>query len=131
MWAAWRQTVSKKLAAVDPRVLSEYFRIASGKTGATRSELQSGLGWKQSRESKMSTKLQKADWLEILKKRGGKANVEFLRMTPLAISTMKELEALLRALSPRPTAASAARSKGGRLRLPRNRVGNLLDSLPQ
>ena len=131
LWAAWRQAVSKKLAAVDPRVLSGYLRIASGKTGATRSELQSELGWEQSRESKMSAKLQNADWLEIVKKRRGKGTVEFLRMTPLAISVMKELEATLRALTPPPTVTRAARSKGGRLRPPTNAIGNLLDSISQ
>jgi hypothetical protein len=89
------------------------------------------LGWKQSRESKMSAKLLKADWLEIVKKRRGKATVEFLRMTPLAISAMKELEASLRALSPPPTVARAARSKGGGLRAPANAIGNLLDSISQ
>jgi hypothetical protein len=131
MWAAWRLGVSKKLAAVDPRVLSEYLRLASGTAGATRSELQSELGWKQARESKMSTKLLEADWLEIIKKPKGKAKVESLRMTLVAISAMKELEVSLRALSPTPMAASVARSKRGRLRLPLNRVGNVLDSLPQ
>ena len=131
LWAAWRQAVSKKLAAVDPRVLSGYLRIASGKTGATRSELQSELGWEQSRESKMSAKLQNADWLEIVKKRRGKGTVEFLRMTPLAISVMKKLEASLRALSPARAVTRAAPPKGGGLRRPANATGNLLDAISQ
>jgi hypothetical protein len=77
----------------------------------------------------MSAKLLKADWLEIVKKRSGKATVEFLRMTPLAISAMKEVEVSLRALSP--PRASAPRSKGGRLRTPANAIGNVLDSMSQ
>ena len=129
MWDEWTDTMPAKLATGDPGVLYKFLTLTNREAGISRSELEQEMGFLQPRVNKLATKLLDKDWLEIVKKRKGKATVEFLRMTPLAISVMKELEATLRALSPPPTVASAARSKGGKLRPPANAIGNLLDAV--
>ena len=131
MWVEWRTAVPPKLVTEDPGILSRFLTLTNREAGISRSELEQELGFLQPRVNIFAMKLLDKDWLEIVKKRRGKATVEFLRMTPLAISVMKELEATLRALTPPPTVTRAARSKGGRLRPPTNAIGNLLDSISQ
>lgn len=120
MCVKWTDAIPAKLATEDPGVLSRFLTLTNCEAGISRSELEQGLGFLQPRVNKLAMKLLDKDWLEIVKKRRGKATVEFLRMTPLAISAMKKLEASLRALSPPPKVTRASRPKGGGLRRPAN-----------
>jgi len=131
MCVEWTKAVPATLATEDPGVLSRFLTLTNCEAGISRSELEQNLKFLQPRVNKLAMKLLDDDWLEIVKKRRGKATVEFLRMTPLALAVMKELEATLRALSLPPSVANSARSKGGRLRPPANAVGNLLDIIPE
>lgn len=127
MWVKWTDVIPAKLATGDPGILSRFLTLTKVEAGISRSELEQELGFLQPRVNKLAMKLLDEDWLEIVKKRRGKATVEFLRMTPLAISAMKKLEASLRALSPTPAVTRTTRSKGGKL--PRPRAGDTLFDL--
>lgn len=131
MWAKWRDAVPAKLVTEDPGILSRFLTLTSRKAGISRSELEQALGFLQPRVNKLAMKLLEDDWLEIVKKRRGKVTIEFLRMTPLAKSSMKKLESSLRVLSAPPSVASSARSNGGRLHAPPNAVGSLFDLVPR
>jgi len=128
MWTEWKRTVPERLAAEDPKILSQFLTYASSDAGVSRSELERELGLKQPRVSKLSAKLLDEQWIEVVEKSEGDGRLEFIRTSSLARKIMGDLENLLCALSPRPPVARRVGARSGRLRVPERAIGSLLET---
>jgi DNA-binding MarR family transcriptional regulator len=128
MWTEWKKAVPERLAAEDPLILSRYLTHASSEAGVSRSDLKRELGLKQPRVSKLSTKLRDEKWIENVPKSQGDGRVEFIRTTSIAKKVMANLEDVFSTLSPPPPVARPVGARGGRLQVPENAIGSLLEA---